>query len=141
MKVVEFSPDGSIRVNGNDVAHRILAGLLLAVTLVACGGSPAVLDPATSGPEGIPVPANAVAAGEGTWHVPGVTFAQLRSWYEAKLPDSAVWRGWTWCERINQATLSQWNYYHPGTSDLLAVAIIEDDSPGLLIATDDSGPC
>lgn len=103
------------------------------------GGS--TLDPATEGPEGIPIPASARAAGPNSYDVPGATFDQLRGWYEGKLPFGQPFGAWAWCERLDRDTFSQWNYYHPGTSDLLGVVVLVDDPPSILIGVDDSGPC
>jgi hypothetical protein len=124
--------------------NTVLCRSLTAVPTVAI--STALDPPKSSTIEGMPIPQTALAEpstdpGILTYRVPGATFDELRAWYERELPEAKAFGPWTWCEKFVSSEYSQKTYAKTGTSQILAVTVATGTPPGIIISTDDSGPC
>ena len=123
---------------------RIVAFVVLAGTLAACGSG---FDPAKAAAvESVPVPQMAstvspLAPTTVSYRVAGVDFADLTAWYERQLPQGRPFGAWAWCEESDSGISYARIYSMPGTTRMLAVTLVDDTDPGIVIGTDDSGPC
>lgn len=100
-------------------------------------------EPRFSEVEGIPVPdeAESIPNIDGGYRIPNMSFAALEAWYEEHLPVGQEWIDWAWCEHVRGEMFTQRNYHRPGTTEILAVVLTRDEPPGILIGSDESGPC
>lgn len=87
--------------------------------------------------EALPVPQQATRkalenADPGTisYELPtGVSLADLRAWYDAKLPVGTDWQGWKWCESTTAGDNFQRTWSHPGTGDILTLVVGTNKNP------------
>jgi len=112
--------------------------------LAACGGG---LDPPRAADlEGVPIPQTAssvlpVAPTTVSYRVSGQRFADLSAWYQVQLPQGQPFEAWAWCEESDSGISHARIYSMPGTTRVLAVTLVDDIDPGIVIGVDDSGPC
>lgn len=117
-----------------------------APTDAQAGGAAPDLGVKDSGVEGVPVPESATAAGGELWTVPDVSYLELVAWYEERMPEGADFGRWGWCdtgggEGVSAGESNHAHIYSRGARGILAVAVTNDDPPGIVIGADKSGPC
>jgi hypothetical protein len=130
--------------------------LLPALVLLGCeprgeeSGSPGGALASEEPVAGVPIPASAELvsqdtprpdAVEQTYRVPGLTSAELSTWYDERLPRGEGWEEWGWCEEEERGARLHRFYSRPGTERMLAVTVAAGDPPSLILAEDGSGPC
>jgi hypothetical protein len=93
-------------------------------------------------PDGVPLPPGAERVDEDQWKVPDFSYDEVVEFYEAELPEGEDFEGWAWCDTggLDSDTIHAHIYSKPGNR-ILAVAMADDETPGLNIGTDRSGPC
>lgn len=116
----------------------------------AGGGSSAPPKPVPSGVEGVPVPEGAKldkensSGNDETWLITNMTYDELKSWYEAEMPEGQDFKGWTWCD-TGGGYGGHAHIYSRGARDILAVTTVQEtvgnNPDAVLIGTDKSGPC
>ncbi len=96
----------------------------------------------SSGIEGIPLPADAtpLPGFDGGWNVPGSDYDTVVAFYEDRIPEGKDWRDWKWCDTGGGDTIHA-HIYAKGRRDILNVTVADDNPPGVIIGTDESGPC
>lgn len=102
----------------------------------------------SSGIERVPVPKEAKRAeslfddeNQKSFEVPGYTYEELRDWYSREMPDGIDWYRWQWCDLGGGPTTGETLIYSQEPRRILAVSIVKDTTPGIVIGTDNSGPC
>lgn len=98
-----------------------------------------------SGVERVPVPSEAKRIDsfidDATFEVPGYSYDELRDWYAREMPDGIDWYRWQWCDIGGGPGVGESLIYSQPPRRILAVAIVKDTTPGIIIGTDNSGPC
>ena len=119
-------------------AERIALVLSVALLVASCGGG--LSDAQSSGIEGVPIPVEAWATGEGEWTV-DVAYDEVRAWYERQMPIGVNFTPWTWCEANTVGPeVLQRLYGRAGTNQMLSVLLGSNPSR-ISIVVDESGPC
>lgn len=125
---------------------RVVAVVALGTLVLACGGSEptATVGPSTLSHLGIPLPPGSEPDSDlaDAWLVPGWSYERVVEWYREELPFGQPLNGeWAWCEWLIRDTFRQWTYHKPGTMSVLVLVLNNDSTPGILIRSDESGPC
>lgn len=128
----------------------LLVGLV-ALAVTACEETTTTETPKaskSSGIELVKVPAEAVSAGsvfddedQKSYEVPGWTYDELRQWYAEEMPDGQDWQKWKWCDLGGGPAVGEALIYSQKPRRILTVALVKDSTPGVVIGTDNSGPC
>ena len=138
-------------------AAAVVAAIALVVGstwAVAAIGRDGALGPAVPSPiEQLPVPGraamNPTIGGQGvgalTYRLPkGTTRNQLERWYDSALPWRHPFSTWAWCTGTRARGLTQRTWTHPGTAELLALALVYDRRRvpvGILVTETANGRC
>jgi hypothetical protein len=125
--------------------------LVLMVMLAACGRSAGLDPPKASTVAGVPIPQTATPGGYpidptlpagASYLVPGITFADLRAWYDRQLPIGQPFGEWAWCDELDGADYVVRTY--GDSQHKLEVSIIvgaSDGGPGVAVGVSPDDDC